>query len=281
MTISTVQNSGWLRISSPGWAPPAPSEDPFGATEVPSKGVSVREMLEQVGIPFPAGASVLYDAQHSKLIAVNTRANLELIAIYTAVLDGPGSGANKIAIRTEIYEVTTLQALQLLESAAAEGNHAPERNAALGAVREGTARLVATHSLVTTAGQRAKLQDVAEQMVPAAEKPGSKPGEEPPPLLEAREYGTILEVEPNVDADGLHISLNIALEHHTAAPELTSVAGHPDLPKFHVKSVQTNLSLTDAGYLLFATWKPTGKPEYAEGDVTQVVFVNAAIQRAR
>ena len=132
--------------------------------------------------------------------------------------------------------MTTLQALQLLESAAAEGNHAAERDAALGAVREGTARLVATHSLVTTAGQRAKLQDVAEQMVPAAEKPGSKPGGEPPPLVEAREYGTILEVEPNVDADGLHISLNIALEHRTARPELTSIAGHPDLPKFHIKS---------------------------------------------
>ena len=76
--------------------PPAPDEDPFGTTEEPSKGVGVREMLEQVGIPFPEGASVIYDAQHSKLIAVNTRANLELIAIYTAVLDGPGSGPRRL-----------------------------------------------------------------------------------------------------------------------------------------------------------------------------------------
>ena len=118
-------------------------------------------------------------------------------------------------------------------------------------------------------------------MVPAEEKPGGrKPDEKPQPHLESRDYGTMLEMEPNVDSDGLHISLNIALEHHTAEPELTTVAGYTDLPKFHAKSVQTNLHLTDGDYLLLATWKPTGKPEYSERDVTQVVFVNASIQRA-
>jgi len=43
----------------------------------------VRERLEEVGIPFPEGSSMLYDARHPKLIVVNSRENLELIVVYT------------------------------------------------------------------------------------------------------------------------------------------------------------------------------------------------------
>jgi type II secretory pathway component GspD/PulD (secretin) len=104
---------------------------------------------------------------------------------------------------------------------------------------------------------------------------GSKPA-----VLEfdTRAYGTILEAEPSVGADGFTISLNIALEHHTAEPQLDTIADGIVSPRFHAKTIQTNCVLLDGGYLILGTWKPTGKDEYAEGDVRHIVFVTANLQ---
>jgi hypothetical protein len=75
------------------------------------------------------------------------------------------------------------------------------------------------------------------------------------------------------------IALNLALEHHTAEPGLAAVGGKPDLPRFHVKSVQANLQIANGDYLLLTSWTPTGNPEHADDDATHVVFAHASIQR--
>ena len=237
--------------------------------------VSAKDVLESIGIPYPEGASAFYDPESSELIVRNTRENLALVQVYVDQIS-VDPYPSKIAIRTEIYEVTPLQALQLQESAQAEADHKPERDAALRAVHDGKAKLVASHSLVTTSAQRAKIEDVAT-MAMLAPKVDEKTGAKIEEMVE-HHYGTILEAEPNVGADGFTIMMNIALEHHTAEPELVPTPGGREKSKFHEKSIQTNVNLYTGGYVLLTTWKPTGKPEYANGESVHVVFVTASLQ---
>ncbi|MFT5104658.1 MAG: hypothetical protein ACI9UA_000273 [Pseudoalteromonas tetraodonis] len=197
--------------------------------------------------------------------------------LVTVFLAGGGcyNPRKQIAIRTEIYAMSQLQVLQLLESADSEGDHTPERDAALKLVRDGHAKLVATHSVLTTAGQRTKLDDTVQiefdqPAAPVATDDKAASAIEP----NTRAYGTILEVEPNIDADGFTVNLNLALEHHTAEPEFI---GHRPL-RYHAKAIQTNCVLIDGIYLVLGTWKPTGRPEYEETGVRHLVFVTANLQ---
>jgi hypothetical protein len=235
---------------------------------VAEKSSAARGILETMGVPFEAGADVSYDDESSMLTVTNTRAALEMTSVVISEHAEPS--VTRTAIRTEIYEVTSLQALQLLESAASEFDHAPERAAIFEAVQKGSAQLIASHSLATRFGQRAKLGDIFShtfKLDPAGDTTE----------FETVEVGTILECEPTTRYGGM-ISLNFALEHHTADPEMVKVPGGVIAPRFHSKRIQTNILVIDGGYKLIGTWRPTGKPEYSEKDVQHLVFVTASVQ---
>jgi hypothetical protein len=256
-------------------------DDPFGGGVAPAvSGVySAQQAIESIGIPFGELASVTYDPTTGVLKVTNTANSIELIDFFAGSIMGSGPPA-EIAVRLEIYEMSKLQALQLQESSAAEGDHTPERAAALDAVRNDSAKLVTTVSLTTTIGQRAKLVDAVDFFYPCkVPLPAEGKDTEQPTGFDSREVGTILEVEPNLNADGITINLNIDVEHHTAEPEMGTVIDGLAEPKFHAKSIQTNIELGDGNYVLLGSWTPTGTPENVDRQVAQVVFVTASLQQ--
>ncbi len=239
--------------------------------------VSPVEVFERFGIVFGEGASAVYHAENSLLTVTNNAENMEMVEILIG--GGCFFDSRHINVRTEIYELPVLQVLQLLESAEAEGDHTPEREAVLKAVRAGSAKLVGVHSLVSLPGQRAKIEDVDEAQIPAEIYPGDPEKGEGPVgvLLDVRKFGTILEAEANLDRHD-DISLSISLEHHTAPPEMKVVTGEAKAPQFFVKSITTSVMVHAGQFLILGTWKPTGKPEYAGRGLMHVVFLHASIQ---
>lgn len=59
---------------------------------------------------------------------------------------------------------------------------------------------------------------------------------------------------------------------------MKALTNRTEAPRFHSKEIKTQVSLIKGDYLLIGTWKPTGKPEYLEKDLTHVVFVTANVQ---
>ena len=274
--------AGWVKVSDdlyrahfrvPGdflsSGVPDPAEDPFGGGgESLNDGdlMTAQEILEEVGVPFGEGAYAHYSGELRTLTVVNTLDALSLILVYLDVL-GP-CYEPQVSIRTEIYEVSSASARQLVESAELEIDHSPEREAVLKAVRDGKAELVAIHSLSTILGMRAKIEDVTECQLEGASKEKSS----------SRSYGTILEVEPVNGWNGIGLQLDLVLEHHTAEPEIRTLPGGMNVQRFHAKKIKTTVDIGVYGCVLLGAWKPTGKPEYAETDVRHVVFVTASRQ---
>ena len=265
------------------------ADDPFDP-DTRRETITAQKILEDAGVPFPDGASATYRRTDSTLIVENTAANMDLVEGFA--ISGIIDTVRQVNIRTEIYALPALQLLRVLESAAAEGDQTPERNAVLRFVKQGHGKLVATHSITTTAGQRSKVDDTTEVLVPEeVELPaeaeddegegGVGPDEEAAAevlVFDTRSYGTILEVEPNIDADGVTLSINIALEHHTAEPVFAELVEGIKSPAFHAKKIQTNCTLFAGDYTILGTWKPTGKPDYEQSDLRHLVFLTANIQ---
>lgn len=64
---------------------------------------SAREILETVGVTFPPGSSVIYNAASSQLVLRNTRANLDLVEAYVDSIKEKG---NQVYITTKFVEIT-------------------------------------------------------------------------------------------------------------------------------------------------------------------------------
>jgi len=258
--------------------------DPFAEAAHPSlfKHEDPKKILEQAGITFGKGTSVIYNPITLELTAVNTREQLDLIDAYLeSTLCFPEM---QIAIRAEIYEMPSLTALDVLESAAPEGDHTAERNAVRKAVGQGGIRLVNATSIIARSGQRAKIEDSYDFPLPLSKTSSNEKEDEngDKPDWEIRQVGTLFEVDPVLGSDNFTIDLNFSLEHHTAPPEQSrtnsrSKRDYP--PTLHPKKLTTQITLQDGSYILVGSWKPTGKPEYEKNDLMDVIFVTATIQK--
>lgn len=232
------------------------SADPF-AEPVPPKRrpkSSLREVLERAGITFPNGASVHYDEEKWALVIVNTEDQLELMKAYLESISFHIESS--IHVRAEIYEVSRSQALQLIESAAHEFNHTPERDAVVRAVNTGNAKMIAIPSVVGRSGQRSKV-DVSswgETDVEAATRPGSATEEDAvdsPSMLESR-----LEVDVVAGADGYTLDMNLGLDHSILIDTANEGASASDAGSgyFRRASIKSTVTLTHGSYVLVGSW---------------------------
>lgn len=270
---------GWVRVKKDLYigeytVPPTflkTSDDIDGVTEK-----SAREILESVGIEFGKNGKVEYHSRNSTLTLALSYDQMELVDAY---LGGCGltSSNVKILIHVEIFELPTLQALELIESCMVEGDHTPERNAVLKLVKEGHARLVAMPTILARSGQRSQLIS-ADDVIYPVEVYTDDEGEGNGFITEERQVGTILTVDAVLDLDHETIELNLDLEHHTALPEMKPLTKGVEIPQFHSKKITTVIIIRKGDYLLIGSWKPTGKPEHAEKDLSHVIFVTANVQ---
>lgn len=253
--------------------------DPF-ADPVPAQGSGRRvkrnwqEALEEAGVQFPEGTSAKYNSVDWTLTVVNSEEQIELVEAYfdSICIDFEKT----IHVRAEIYELAEPQVVQLIESAAHEPDHTPERNAAMRAVRQGKGRLVAMPSVIGRSGQRSTLEDLTEMFHPdpAPERDGEVEKEaKEKELKRGISFGTTFEVDPVLGADEYTIDMLFRLEHDlVSGPNLRSAGNSgPTGLITRPKSISSQISLIDGSYRLVGSW--------TSGDgMMQVVFLTAAIQ---
>ncbi len=224
-------------------------------------GKSARTIMEEAGVDFGKSGKVEYSPELSKLTLLLSRDMMELADAYVGGCT-LGSGQNyKIPVHVEIFELPTFQALELIESCMVEGDHSPERNAALKLVKQKHARLIAMPTIVTRSGQRGEIRDGDEVFYPTEIYSDNKENEDKGILLDTRLVGTIFEVEPILEPDGETIALSIELEHHSAPPVMKPLTNRTQVSQFHSNKITSHIQLRKGGYVLLGSWKPTGKPE--------------------
>jgi len=250
--------------------------DPFRDSSDPP---TTQEIMEEAGITFGKGTKVEYFPENKMVRVVQTHEQLELIEAFLYSYKDPPE--KQLSIRVEIYELPASQALKLANSAEAEGDHTPERNAVFNLVEEGHARLVAMPTLTTRSGSKSIVVDGDETFY-YKEMMGKEGVNRDKKIFKgARPVGTILEVDAVLGAGKLTMNINVRLEHHTAPPVMKSFANQSEVPRFHSKTIITQVTIKRGDYLLIGTWRPTGKPEYKKKDLMHVVFLTANVQTVR
>lgn len=163
--------------------------DPFATEpeESPTVRRSAREILEEVGVSFPEGASAVYDRGQSQIIVRNLRSQLELVEAYVESLRGENEKQVYLTCRTLIASEDELETEFFSDGAdihpLALGLFTdPQFQIVSRALRDKGLELEPGVSLITRSGQRA-----------SAEKDG-KP---------------IVDVTPIIGADGNTIDLSL------------------------------------------------------------------------
>lgn len=238
---------------------------------------TLQDYLRNYGVEFTEKSSLNFDDETLQLKVIADSVNLDLLeALFDTGGALTGWIPKDISARVEIYELPQRQIDVLLESADLEGEHTPERNAVRQFVLNGGGKIVVSQQLRARPGAMGKTSDAIDVSFPL-EAYLDKEAVEKEVILDTREVGTILRIEPNI-GETHTIELRLELEHHTAPPELRPVTERTKAPAFHAKKIQTSVILESGNYLLVGTWRPTGKPEYEERELGHVVFLTASIQ---
>ena len=149
--------------------------------------------------------------------------------------------------------------------------------------KQANARVLESGYIVTSPGQRAKIESIHEFIYPTEYDPPGPPqsfGADSgfggaggfgssifpvvpgiPTAFDVRNIGHTMEVEPNVDVSGQIISLNIAPEIVDFVAFTTYGTGLAESlqPLFHVLKLQTNLNIPTNGYALASVQMPRDK----------------------
>lgn len=280
--------SGLMNPSDAG----AGASDPFAAPDdsgsPPPAGDFQAYISKELGITFPEGTYARLDSKTGKLEIRHQPGVAEAIEAYLTALEGYSQ--RQLNIRAEIYQMPALAALKVQQLCGPLDDHVSIWESVQGMVERGQATLVTTASVVARSGQRAKAEDISETIYPTEVDWDKEQKTVLPAAFETRNVGTTFEVDPVIGADDYTIDLNLSLEHHTTPPIMRPISvtspnsGHVvtvEMPEFHAKSITTQITIGAGGVKCIGAWRPTGKPEYAEADAMQVVFLKVDIQVMR
>lgn len=279
---------------------PAASADPFAsaAAEMPNeprfmRRITVEEILKSHGIPFPEGASANFLQASSELLVRNTPGNLDLVEQF---VDGMRlSRPRMLRFSLHIVEADSDLLRQVEKQSFGLPDHAAAWKAVQDAAAQGDARIVRSLWLEGKGGQRATVNNIVEHIyttevaLPDAPRPSADDKTRPAAghsLLgvnaEMMLVGTLLELDPTIGADGRTLDISWLLKHHSSPPVLLAEAeAAPEgvlrvaVPQWEYPEHQTTTSITmlSGSTRLLALWKP----DKAEGDVMQAVFLRADV----
>lgn len=283
--------------SADPFAPPlapasAPSGDPFGGggpvlevlTPPPAPRVltfkSSRKILEEVGMTFPPGASVIFDPVRRELTLHHTAAMQELTKAFVETLSGEG-GAHTVTCTVTLVEGPAEVIRQANAAVSKHANAMPQLEALLAeAARPGSGvQVVGQMSLEAKPGTRATADAVLERpqveaLQPAA--PSSKPetpaeDQKPGPKPTwVRQNGMRLELEPSLEEDGKTLAVTLSLNLGPAPPEVEGDAARTAGP-------QPEPGLRRAGFTT-ATRIISGSAKLV--GITQPIGMDAAVKEA-
>ena len=238
-------------------------EDHSSSSEEPAKREdSLKQRLADLGISWPAGSSISYRAIVGKLVACNTRENLDLLGKLFVEL---GSVPRQVRIDLQFVAFDLARINRLTSSGVA-------MNAAtLTALwTNGFGELLAAPTVTTKAGQEAVVKGVTEVIYPTlftcvgtgqTNPPGASCSVEPEGF-QTREVGAILQVVPEVSADGtiINLTFNPQLVEDPIWMDFGQLGPNPKpmkQPFFHVCSTSTSISLASGRRMLVGGGLPT------------------------
>ncbi len=274
------------------FAPPAPEASPSpapakSAPASPAKPLPTRtqQVLEDMGIPFPEGASASLNPLTNLLTVTNTSRNLDLIeawveyerqqapatvAFTLTIIEGPGDRirqANATATKTAdaSQELATL-----LELARQPGS---------------TVRVIGEAFLETQSGARASVEVVRSHKLPALSTPDVKSAPQPPQA--EPQIGLRLELEPTVSNDKRSLTVSPSLwfaaiptsPSPPTAGESPAVNHSPPPPAATTLASfsSTSVSLKAGGTKLIAITKSVRAPQ-ENADILCAAFLTATLR---
>ncbi|MCF6311120.1 MAG: hypothetical protein L3J39_01590 [Verrucomicrobiales bacterium] len=267
------------------------ANDPFGDFEDKSKSTKPADRSFQgilnthYGIPFPKGASAIFNPKQGRL---EVRADLDTMELVEAFIGSWNDRLPKqLNVRVEIYQMPAIAALKVQQLCGAEDDHTFIWEKVLGMMERKQASLVVTSSVIAQIGQIAKAESVREVIYPTEVKWSEKAGLVLPVKFKTRKVGTILEVDPVLQSDYFTVMIDLKVEHHTGPPLMKKLmvnsakAGRVaivELPEFQAKTIATQITMRSDSYKCIGAWRPTGKPEYVKANAMQVVFLRVDLQ---
>ncbi len=264
---------------------PSDVDDPFASPADDAKPRLVgrdfeKDFFEAYGVEFPEGSFARFDADSRRLEIRQTRPGFELVeAVFESI---ENSAERKLNIRVEIFEMPAKAALKVQQLTGPLNDHTPIYRHVIDMVDREQARLVNSVGTLARSGNRMGVKDASELIYATEVEWDGDEGVVIPRSFETREVGTLLEVDPLLGADGYTIDLNFQLEHHTAPPIMREVtvtspatgkAVVVEMPEFHAKQIVSQIAMEADSMKCVGAWRPTGKPEFEEADLMQVVFL--------
>jgi type II secretory pathway component GspD/PulD (secretin) len=238
-------------------------EDHSSSSEEPAKREeSLKKRLADLGVSWPAGSSVAYHAILGKLVACNTRANLDLLG---RLLEQLGGVPRQIRIDVQFVSFDLAQINRLATSGEGIGT------ATLTALwTNGFGELLAAPTVTTKAGQEAVVKGVTEVIYPTqftclgigqTNSSGASCMVEPGGF-QTRQTGTLLQVVPEVSEDGttIHLSFNPNLTEYPDWRDFGQLGPNPmpmKQPLFYVRQTSTSVSVEHGRRVLIGGGLPT------------------------
>lgn len=259
----------------PTCCPPSEKEKRAGRTP--------QKILEEAGIEFPKGTSAQFDWDTGLLTVAHNPVGMLLVEAY---IDQSSSRAERqLIFQLEIYRLSALLVLQLLQSAGEQSDHTPERGAVFKLVEKGHAKLVSALSLECGNGQRAKMVDGVQHRYLDHYEWDEK-SKKVFPVFETRDVGTVFEIDPVLGEDDSSLYVSFSLERHTAPPEIETMKIRlPDsdkdvelsAPVFHSKRVTTEITMQAGSSKIICVYRPSGSEEFQKKDLMEVVFLKGFV----
>jgi hypothetical protein len=245
---------------------------------------TAQETLAAWGVPFPEGASALFNPANNLLIVRNTEENLEVVSslveeetkkaprnivISATVIEGPG----KLIREANAAATQKMSAAKDLASLLAQANQPDSKVSVVGdawlEARSGTRAVT----------ESAREHLYARQMSLDAKSRSSLE-------MEMRQIGLRLELEAYLGTDNRVITLTTVLNLFPALPHTRAVSmsdplsGNPvEFPVSDVRNVNftTGLELLSGGTRILGIAKPVGKAGADSDDVLWIAFITAHV----
>lgn len=239
---------------------------------------TAQSVLEAAGIPFPKGATAIFDPAHALLIVHSTQENLDLVEAYVTGLDDSRSPST-VAYTAQIFQGPGPLLRQLTAQAAGKCDQRAELDALLAAVKSGTVQALDTARIETRFGPQATTTQAREHTSLSTVKVNDKGETEFD--QDIRQVGLTLSIEPKRQADNRAIESTLSLEFHTSEPKehreqiIDSQDHKLELPltDYQVIHLSTGPTMPSGTAHLAGLWKPVGKPEFEEKDILQMLFI--------
>ena len=233
--------------------------------------INLRMFFEDMGIEWPKGSSAEYYPQSSKLVIISKQKQIDLI--HQVMSTGPGP--RNIVIQADYVEFDTDEISQLSSRKGVTEENLRE----LWSNRKG--KLINTSVVQTKSGQEAIVKGVTEFLYPTefetkkAKTPTGKIDVAEPQNFEMREAGNILQVVPEISAEGKFVNLLLNPQLVTES-EWKQYGNGKNLnmpqPFFHSYSTSTQVTVKNGETILLG-----GGMNNPTGDKTVFIFLKAEI----